>query len=185
MTKLVPVTVMVLLTYPASGVALVMLGGERTLKPALMAWAPAPPPLNVTFTSEDAAGLDAPNTTTTLVADDIEHEAAAVPPTSAEQVPPCAGVMKLAPPTVIRLDWYPASGVNVDAVGELSTVKTLLADVPTLCGLTAPADTIVTSTVEGPTLAPASIVSFAVVASTSVHCAEVPPTTARHDAAAS
>jgi hypothetical protein len=66
--------------------------------------------LNVTFTS-DAPALDAPSTTTTLVADEIEHDAAAAPPTTALQTPPCSGVMKLAPVSVMELDWYPASGV--------------------------------------------------------------------------
>ena len=70
-------------------------------------------------------------------------------------------------------------------MGEFSIVNTLLADDPPLCGLTEPAVTIMTSTEEGPVLAPASMVIFAVVASTSVHGADAPPTTARQEAAAS
>ena len=98
------------------------MGWDKTTNPDFRAWAPDPPPLNVTVTS-DAPALDAPSTTTTLVADEIEHDAAAVPPTTALQTPPCAGVMKLAPVSVMELDWYPASGVKVDALGALSTVK--------------------------------------------------------------
>ena len=99
--------------------------------------------MNVTFTSE-APAIDAPNTTIKLVADDMEHDAADAPPTTAEHTPPCAAVMKLAPVTVMELDWYPARGTNVDALGALSTVKRLPEDVPTLCGLEAPAVSIVT-----------------------------------------
>ena len=83
------------------------------------------------------------------------------------------------------LDWYPASGVNVDAVGELSTVKKPAADAATLCGLAAPAVTIVTCTVEAPALVPVCMVIFAVVASTRVQSASAPPTKALHLAAAS
>ena len=140
--------------------------------------------MNVTFTS-DAPALDAPSTTTTLVADEIEHDAAAVPPTTALQTPPCSGVMKLAPVSVMELDWYPASGVKVDTLGALSTVKILVVDVPVLCAPPAPPVTIVISTVEAPTIVPGPMVSFAVVAFTSSHCAEVPPTAALHEAAAS
>ena len=140
--------------------------------------------MNVTFTSE-APAIDAPNTTITLDEDETKHDAAAVSPTTAEQVPPCAGVTKLAPPTVMVLDWYPASGVNVDAVGELSTVKKPAADAATLCGLAAPAVTIVTCTVEAPALVPVCMVIFAVVASTRVQSASAPPTKALHLAAAS
>jgi hypothetical protein len=82
--------------------------------------------LNVTTTASLAPALDAPNTTITLVADDMVQDAAAAPPTVAAQAPPCAEVMKLAPVTVTELDWYPASGVNVDAVGVASTTNPLL-----------------------------------------------------------
>ena len=72
--------------------------------------------MNVTFTSE-APALDAPNTTIKLVADDMEHDAADAPPTTAEHTPPCAGVMKWAPVTVMELDWYPAIGYKTVAIG--------------------------------------------------------------------
>ena len=76
--------------------------------------------------------MEEPKTITKLVADDMVQDAAAVPPTVAAQAPPCAEVMKLAPVTVTELDWYPASGVNVDAVGVASTATKSAADVPTL-----------------------------------------------------
>jgi len=45
-----------------------------------------------------------PSTSIKLVADDMVHDAAAVPPTVAAQAPPCAEVMKSAPVTVMELD---------------------------------------------------------------------------------
>jgi len=50
--------------------------------------------------------LDAPSTTTKLVADDMVQDVTATLPTVVvplKQLPPCAGVMKLVPVTVMLL----------------------------------------------------------------------------------
>jgi hypothetical protein len=61
--------------------------------------------LNVTTTVTLAPALDAPTTMTKLVADDMVQEATAVPPTVVpfRQSPPCSGVTKLEPVTVMLL----------------------------------------------------------------------------------
>ena len=51
------------------------------------------------------------------------QDEAALSPTEAAQVPPCAEVIKLVPITDMELDWYPASGVSADAVGAATTVS--------------------------------------------------------------
>jgi hypothetical protein len=56
--------------------------------------------LNVTTTVTLGPALDAPSTTTTLVADAMVQDVTVIPPTVAAQL---AGYMKLAPVTVILL----------------------------------------------------------------------------------
>ena len=87
-TKLVPITVMVLETYPAEGSVLITVGNARTVKVLLEARAPAPPSLNITVTFTCTPGADRPNKTTNCEEDKIVHEVAGVLPTIAKQNPP-------------------------------------------------------------------------------------------------
>ena len=107
--KLVPVTVMVLLTYAEVGAMDVAAGAPSTATKlasdvTTLFGLPAPAVAIVKTTTLPPAVVPDPMTSLTLVAPRREH-AAAVPPTVAlhEAAASCAVVMKLAPVTVMLL----------------------------------------------------------------------------------
>ena len=117
MTKLAPVTVMVLPTYADAGAMEVAVGSALTVSVVPATVATLAPFVNVTSTDDAAAAVPAPITTVAEVALTYVHVAAVpelgVAPTFAVH----AALTKLAPVTVMVLPTYAEVGAMEVAVG--------------------------------------------------------------------
>ncbi len=79
-------------------------GLPNITNPPREACAPEPPELKVTPIATLVPFGVGPKTTTNLLEETMEHEKVSAPLTVAEHCPPCAGVMKFEPSTVMEDD---------------------------------------------------------------------------------
>ena len=126
--KLLPITVIELLTYPETGDSDPYVAPPTTVSsaPEVSAVAPDPPPLNTTRTIAAPALVPLPTTTRNWLLITTVHDDADVDPTVAEHPCPSCVIRNLAPVNVIVLSSYAAVGAMLLTIGLSLTTSALL-----------------------------------------------------------